>query len=117
MIGSIPDLQWRNKCISSVRLSGSTDHGFALRVFPANQKSFTICDEAYRNISLLRLSDPETKYQAMIAAVIVLSLISLLVATDSEPAANVVHPLPEPPLKPKKKIVSKEIPAADRLAA
>lgn len=86
-------------------------------MFPANQQSFTICDEAYRNISLLPLSDPESKYQAMIAAVIVLSLISLLVATDSEPTTGAVHPLPEPPLRPKKKIVSKEIPAADRLAA
>jgi len=117
MIGSIPDLQWRKKCVTSVRLIESTDHGFDLWVFPANRPSFVICNEAFRNISLLQLSDQESKYQAMIAAVIVLSLISLLVATDSEPAASAVHPLPEPPLRPKKKTVSKELPAADRLAA
>lgn len=54
----------------------------------------------------------------MIAAVIVLSLISLLVATDSEPEGTSIPLSPEPPLRPKRKVASKPpIPQSDRIAA
>jgi hypothetical protein len=54
----------------------------------------------------------------MIAAVIVLSLISLLVATDSEPEGTVIPPIPEPPLRPRKKMTPKQaVQQSDRIAA
>jgi hypothetical protein len=54
----------------------------------------------------------------MIAAVIVLSLISLLVATDSEPEGSSIPFNPEPPLRVSKKVVSKPpVSGSDRLAA
>jgi hypothetical protein len=54
----------------------------------------------------------------MIAAVIVLSLISLLVATDSEPVGSAIPPTPEPPLRPGKKMQGKaSLPQSDRIAA
>lgn len=39
----------------------------------------------------------------MIFSVIVLSLLSLLVATDPEPAGSSLPPSPEPPLRPARK--------------
>jgi hypothetical protein len=54
----------------------------------------------------------------MIPAVLVLSLLALLVATDPEPAATPVHPLPEPPLRPDGKNRSEgKAPEAGQLAA
>ncbi len=54
----------------------------------------------------------------MIAAVIVLSLISLLVATDSEPEGTAIPPRPEPPLRPRKKMTPNQpVPQSDRIAA
>ena len=54
----------------------------------------------------------------MIAAVIVLSLISLLVATDSEPEGTSVPFNPEPPLRVSRKVVSKPpVSGSDRIAA
>lgn len=58
------------------------------------------------------------KHQAMISAVIVIALISLLVATEPEHAGHSAHPSPEPPLRPSgKKQPVAERPAANRLAA
>jgi hypothetical protein len=70
-----------------------------------------------RNNLLLQLSDQGLNHQAMIAAVLVLSLMSLLVATDPEPTGMPVHPAPEPPLRPGKKSVSEKASESDRLAA
>lgn len=54
----------------------------------------------------------------MIAAVLVLILLSLLVATDPEPTGMPVRPAPEPGLPRSKKPISAENkPASDRLAA
>ncbi len=55
----------------------------------------------------------------MISAIIVLTLLSLLVATEPEPAGSTVHPSPEPPLRPARlKQKPREEPAKpDRLAA
>jgi hypothetical protein len=53
----------------------------------------------------------------MIPAVIVIALISLLVATEPEPAENSVHPSPEPPLRPAGKKVREQPAEPDRLAA
>ncbi len=53
----------------------------------------------------------------MIAALLVLSLMSLLVATDPEPVGSPVHPSPEPPFRPEGKNTSEEISQSDRLAA
>ncbi len=73
--------------------------------------------ETARNILHLQLSDQEPKHQAMIAAVLVLSLMSLLVATDPEPVGMPVDPAPRPPLRPGKKSVGEKGPESDRLAA
>ena len=53
----------------------------------------------------------------MISAIIVLTLLSLLVATDPEPASSPVHPTPEPPLRPHRKSSNANEPESDRLAA
>ena len=55
----------------------------------------------------------------MISAIIVLTLLSLLVATEPESADVTVHPSPEPPLRPAgHKSREQEEPAKpDRLAA
>ena len=53
----------------------------------------------------------------MIAAALILSLISILVATDPEPVGSPVPPSPEPPLRPERKPAGKNEPEADRLAA
>lgn len=54
----------------------------------------------------------------MITAIIVLSLLSLLVATEPEHADNPAHPSPEPPLRPAdKKPRAAETAKADRVAA
>ena len=43
------------------------------------------------------------RYQAMLTALIILSLISLLVATEAEPTSSPAVSLGEPPLRPGKK--------------
>lgn len=53
----------------------------------------------------------------MISAIIVLTLLSLLVATEPEPAGSTVHPTPEPPLRPASKKPRTEPAEPDRLAA
>lgn len=53
----------------------------------------------------------------MIAAALILSLISILVATDPEPVGSPAHPSPEPPLRPDQQPAGKKVPEADRLAA
>lgn len=54
----------------------------------------------------------------MITAIIVLSLLSLLVATEPEPADTSAHPSPEPPLRPADKKPRAPEPAkVDRVAA
>jgi hypothetical protein len=54
----------------------------------------------------------------MITAIIVLSLLSLLVATEPEHADNSAQPSPEPPLRPAdKKPRAAESTKADRVAA
>jgi hypothetical protein len=61
--------------------------------------------------------------QAMISAIIILSLLSLLVATEPEPAESSAHPVPEPPLRPLRRKSSAEVaqpqsqPEPERLAA
>jgi hypothetical protein len=76
--------------------------------------------ETTRNNLLLQLSDQGPnyqEYQAMIAALLVLSLMSLLVATDPAPVGSPVHPSPEPPFRPDRKRTDEEIPESDQLAA
>jgi hypothetical protein len=53
----------------------------------------------------------------MIAAVIVLSLMSLLVATDFEHTETSTLPTPEPPGRPGRKAVDPKVEEPDRLAA
>jgi hypothetical protein len=53
----------------------------------------------------------------MIAAVLVLSLISLLVATDHEQEGPSFQPNPDPPLRPNRKAEIKEVAESDQLAA
>jgi hypothetical protein len=55
----------------------------------------------------------------MIFSVIVLSLLSLLVATDPEPAGSSVPPSPEPPLRPVRKPArdKDEEPQSEQIAA
>jgi hypothetical protein len=53
----------------------------------------------------------------MIPALIVLSLLSLLVATEPEQAAPPEQPSPEPPLRPARKGVAAQAPESDRIAA
>jgi len=53
----------------------------------------------------------------MIAAVTVLALMSLLVATDSEPTGTSVPTSVPKPLRPGKRAAEKQLPAADRVAA
>ena len=53
----------------------------------------------------------------MISAIIVLTLLSLLVATDPESASAPVPPTPEPPLRPDRKPADAKEPESDRLAA
>ena len=60
------------------------------------------------NIEDFRPSDQGLIHQAMISAVVVLSLLALLVATDPEPVSAPVHPSPEPPLRPMQKEVAGE---------
>jgi hypothetical protein len=53
----------------------------------------------------------------MIAAVLVLSLISLLVATEPGSEGTPVHPSPEPPFRPARKPADNKTPETDRMAA
>jgi len=53
----------------------------------------------------------------MIAALVVLSLLSLLVATDPEPGVTSVCPTPEPPLRPSGEPDADRESEAKRLAA
>jgi hypothetical protein len=53
----------------------------------------------------------------MISAVIVLTLLSLLVATEPELAGPPVHPAPEPPLRPAGHKSREEPAKPERLAA
>jgi len=56
--------------------------------------------------------------QAMLTALIILSLISLLVATEAEPTATPVPPRADPPLRPGKKTGRhSEAPKRDQIAA
>ena len=53
----------------------------------------------------------------MLTVIIILTLISLLVATEAEPASSPVAPLGEKPLRPAKKAVRGDDPKRDRIAA
>ena len=53
----------------------------------------------------------------MISAIVVLTLLSLLVATEPEPAGSTVHPSPEPPLRPASQKSREESAKRDQLAA
>ena len=54
----------------------------------------------------------------MLTALIILSLLSLLVATEAEPASTPVPPRADASLRPaKKKISAPEVPARERIAA
>lgn len=54
----------------------------------------------------------------MLTALIILSLISLLVATEAEPASTPVPPRADPPLRAAKKAVaSRETPEREQIAA
>ena len=53
----------------------------------------------------------------MLTALIILSLISLLVATEAEPASTPVPPRADPPLRPGKKTAQSEAPKRDQIAA
>ena len=57
------------------------------------------------------------RHQAMLTVIIILTLISLLVATEAEPASSPVAPLGEKPLRPAKKAVRGDDPKHDRIAA
>ena len=83
------------------------------------ESSKVIYRSAFRNKLLLQLSEEASKYQAkMIAAVTVLALMSLLVATDSEPTGVDIPKFPRPPLRPGKRVVdNKPLPTPNRLAA
>ena len=77
-----------------------------------------ISKNALRNNSLLQLSEEASKYQAkMIAAVTVLALLSLLVATDSEPAGADIPRFSPPPLRPAKRVINKSLPTPNQMAA
>jgi len=63
-------------------------------------------------------SDPALViHQAMISAIIILALLSLLVATDPEPAGTTTPPAPVPPLRPGEKKLPEGPAKSDRLAA
>jgi hypothetical protein len=53
----------------------------------------------------------------MLTALIILSLISLLVATEAEPASAPVPPRADPPLRPDKKTERGEAPKRREIAA
>lgn len=53
----------------------------------------------------------------MISAIIILTLLSLLVATEPEPADTSVPPTPAPPLRPEEKKLPDGPAKPDRLAA
>ena len=53
----------------------------------------------------------------MLTALIILSLISLLVATEAEPASTPVPPRADPPLRPKKVVGQKMPPTREQVAA
>lgn len=53
----------------------------------------------------------------MLTALIILSLISLLVATEAEPSATPVPPRADPPLRPGKKADRCKAPKRDQIAA
>jgi hypothetical protein len=53
----------------------------------------------------------------MLTAIIILSLLSLLVATEPGPAETSVHPSPEPPLRPKGEKPAEATAKVDRVAA
>ncbi len=53
----------------------------------------------------------------MISALIILSLLSLLVATEPEANGEMAHPEPEPPLRPLRKSPPAAPAKPDRLAA
>jgi len=53
----------------------------------------------------------------MLTALTIITLLSLLIATESEPAGQAVDPAPEPPARPKPKTCCGKENDSDRLAA
>lgn len=53
----------------------------------------------------------------MLTALIILSLISLLVATEAEPTSAPVPPRADPPLRPGKKTAATKAPEREKIAA
>jgi hypothetical protein len=53
----------------------------------------------------------------MIFSAVILCLLSLLVATDPEPAGSSVPPSPEPPLRPVRKPNREQNPSSGQIAA
>ena len=112
-------LHWHIQCISFALVPGYTDHVLGARCNPHLGPSLGVM-VAIRSIFLLLLSDQgpdDQEYQAMIAALLVLSLMTLLVATDPEPVGSSVHSNPDAPFRPDRKPIDEEIPKPDRLAA
>jgi hypothetical protein len=84
---------------------------------PATKSHFVALKEAPGTIFHRRGSDRLRQHQAMISAVIVIALLSLLVATEPEPAGSSAHPSPEPPLRPARRKPTEQPAEPDRLAA
>lgn len=53
----------------------------------------------------------------MLPVIIVLSLLSLLVATDADPTGTPVPPRTDPPLRPTGKATRAQLPEQDQIAA
>ncbi len=105
------DLHWIGICISSA-IDGADYLVDFLQPGPARRYVGN-----NRNSQLIRRSDPVPKHQAMISAIIVITLLSLLVATDPEAARSATPPSPQPPLRPDRKPRGEKSPESGRLAA
>jgi len=100
----------------SVSAIHGTDHA-AKTVNSCNQGELRRVKGGNGTILAARALTQRRPHQAMISAIIVITLLSLLVATEPEPAGSSVHPSPEPPLRPAGQ-KSPEAPARpDQLAA
>jgi hypothetical protein len=111
-------LHWSRICIFYRSFAVLTS--LRIRGFPQSSPACFALMEATGTFSAARALTQRRQHQAMISAIIVLTLISLLVATEPEPAGSTVHPSPEPPLRPagqKPREQQAEPAKPDRLAA
>ena len=95
----------------------SADHVGGASEVPATKPRFVASQEPPGNISNRRGFRRPGQFQAMISAIIVIALISLLVATEPESAGHAMTPSPEPPLQPASKKPEAERAPPERLAA